>query len=108
MEDIPQELTQMPYNLTNVTTNTTMTTMFQTANSFSEGVLGLGILLAVFVVSWASMGWFRNSQAYAAASFLTFITGVVLMAIEIVSGRVFLLCWVGFALASVFLIRSDN
>jgi hypothetical protein len=98
----------MVYNLSNITSNTTITGMFQTANSFSEGYLGVFILLAVFIVSWASMGWYKNSQAFAAAAFLTALEALVMIGLQMIGGKIALLCWICFAAGSLFLIKSEE
>lgn len=60
-------------------------------STITMGWWGYGILLAVFSISYLSLSTYNPRKAFAASSFTTFVSTVILSAFGVVGGYVFTL-----------------
>lgn len=70
------------------TGNNTISALMLTANSYAEGMFGLGILIAIFIISFFALKTFDTERAFAASSFFTMIVAILLRLLGIIAGYV--------------------
>lgn len=66
--------------------NSTMTDLLVTTNAYSEGWLGLSLLLIIFFIMLWRMKDFPLEKSFASASFIIMLMAILLNIIGIVSG----------------------
>jgi hypothetical protein len=60
--------------------------LFTHANSLTNDMFGVGLLLLIWVVAFTGFkGYYNSESAFASASFITAISSVILFGLEIVS-----------------------
>lgn len=92
----------MAYNLTGLTSANTTGQLFSAINDMTGSWLGIGFLLVLWVVSFASIND-TNRVKLATASFFSTIAGVLFLTIGIITTPVMWIVGFIFALSLVFL-----
>ena len=67
--------------------NRTVADLMVTANSYSSGWFGYGILLSIFFIAFFSLKNFFPDRAFAAASFLTTISAIFLRIMNVIGDQ---------------------
>jgi len=93
------------YNYTAMNNITNLLELTQTVNSvFMDGILGILLLLAIGFMLCSSFYWstrdIRNSIL--ATSFILFLMGILMMAVNLIDGVTLLALFAGVAIAAAF------
>ena len=84
--------------------------MLQKINSFTDvgygGVLGIFILLVVGGSLYLMMKWLGNERAWSVTMFVTFIIGLLLRLLGLLSDFAFYICVILFVVGVIFLLKE--
>lgn len=87
-------------NLTNVTQ------IFDVAQSFTEGGIGLGFWIMISVGAFFLMGRYDNKSGLVAASFISIVVGIFLTYIGLLAGIYIMIALVLYIIAMIVLITA--
>lgn len=73
---------------------TGLTSLFQYANTETNGIFGIGILFVLFFIVYVNLSFGDNTKAFAAATWVTAITAILLRLAGIVGDLVMYICFV--------------
>jgi len=79
------------YNTPNITS---MTELFNYANTVTNGIFGIGILISLFFIVYINLSFADNTKAFAVATWVVGLTAILLRLIEVVNDFVMYSCFV--------------
>jgi len=87
-----------------------MKLIFKYANSVSDGIFGIGILISLYIVVFAYLKIRGNETAncFVVSGFFTAITSIFLFLMEIISSRDFFICVLACAIPVVWSLISKD
>jgi len=82
--------------------------LFVWANTVTDGLFGIGLLLLLFLIIFISTIQFESKKAFAISSWLTWLFCSLFWALGVVSGREFFICatFVGISVVWLFLSKE--
>lgn len=83
------------YNLTNFTDKDNLVGIFEAANDYTKGVFGIITYLGFFLLMLYLFSGYQPKEAFAAATFIAALVGIVMMPLNIINPWVILLIIVG-------------
>lgn len=75
----------MVYNLTNYSTATTMLDVVVASNDITNGVFAMFMLFTFFVVLFMALKNYDTKSVFVASSFITFLVGILMWTINLIS-----------------------
>lgn len=88
--------------------NLTQVDLFQTANMYADGLLGIGLLIAIFSLIFFTMRGYDPAKSFASASFVTGIVAIMFRVMNVVSDMVMWLCLVLMIIGIAVVYFSDR
>ena len=96
------------YNLTNLTTNYDFMSSMTIINEKAGHSIGIGILIAVFLLVFLGLKRYESKRAFAASTFITTIISVLLASIGWVNLAIAVICIIAAAGSALMLILEEG
>lgn len=90
------------------TGNQTIADLMKTANMYSEGWLGLGLLIIIFAVTFFALRGYDVRKSFATSCLITSISAILLRVIGIVNDLVFWVCLILAIIGFLSIFNSDR
>lgn len=100
-------MTTLPFNYPGNETSG-LVQLFQLVNDYTQGYLGVAIIIIVAFVSFLSTKDYSTDRAFGFASFLTLITSLFLRFLNLINDMVFFITILLFILSAIYLMRERN
>lgn len=97
-----------PYNLTNLTGSGDILGLVQSANSLTDNLLGVSLLMVIWVVIFVALKNYFTQAAMVTASFITMIVGILFFISGLVGQEIMIGVVVIFAISIIYSRVSNN
>ena len=92
-----------PYNITPMLEKNTISGLMIGANVVADGMIGLGIIVLVYIISFVGFKNYETSRAFAGSSFLAAFVAILLRVMTMISDKVMFGTFIIAGLSIVFL-----